>query len=283
MFKTILVHVDLSAHAPERMRHAAALAQAHGAYLLGAAMFGVSRSIFPHGYTARPDTLEASCFDPLEHNARRALAHFDAIAAAANIPHEGRFVCDRADDGLARLARFADLVVLSQDDPDESLPDMAVHLPDYVIMNCARPVLVVPRTARNPAGEDHVLVAWDGSTEASRALGAAVPLLRRARAVTVAALADTGPGTDADELRSQQPDLVQFLGRHGVTPRMLVHEAARVDGHDPGGALLDLAAGLHCGLLVMGCYGHGKLRELCLGGASRTVLADARIPVLLAH
>lgn len=283
MFKTILVHVDLSAHAPERMRHAAALAQTHGAFLVGAAMFGVSRSIFPHGYAARPGTLEASCFDPLADNARRALAHFDAIAAALNVPHEGRFVCDRADDGLARQARFADLVVISQDDPDESLPDAAVHLPDYVIMNCARPVLVVPRTARDPAAEDHVLVAWDGSKEASHALGAAVPLLRHARTVTVAALAGTGPETGADELRAQQPDLVQFLGRHGVAPRMLVHEAARDDPTDAGRALLDLAAGLHCNVLVMGCYGHGRLRELCLGGASRTVLADARIPVLLAH
>lgn len=283
MFKTILVHVDLSAHAPERMRHAAALALAHGAYLMGAAMFGVSRSIFPNGYAARPGTLEASCFDPLEQNARRALAHFDAIAAALNVPHEGRFVCDRADDGLARLARFADLVVVSQDDPNEALPDGVVHLPEYVVMNCARPVLVVPRGARNPAGEDHVLVAWDGSREAARALGAAVPLLCRARTVTVAALADTGPETDADELRAQQPDLVQFLGRHGIAPRVLVHEAAPGDAHDPGRALLDLAAGLHCGLLVMGCYGHGKLRELWLGGASRTVLAEARIPLLLAH
>jgi len=277
MFKTILVHVDLSAHAPERMRHAAALAQTHHAHLLGAAMLGVSRTIFPNGYTARPDTLEASCFDPLANNARRALSHFDAIAAAANVPHEGRFVCDRADDGLARLARFADLVVVSQDDPDESLPDMAVHLPDYVIMNSARPVLVVPHAPLNGNGGDHVLVAWDGSKEAARALGAAVPLLGHARTVTVAALA--GPDTGADDLRAEQPDLVQFLGRHGITPRMIVHEAAQDTGH----ALLDLAAGLHCGLLVMGCYGHGKLRELCLGGASRTVLADTRIPVLLAH
>ena len=283
MFKTILVHVDLSAHAPERMRRAAALAQTHGAHLVGAAMFGVSRSIFPHGYTARPNTLEASCFEPLANNARRALAHFDAVAAAMHVPHDGRFICDRADDGLARLARFADLVVVSQDDPDESLPDLAVHLPDYVILNCARPVLVVPYAPSAPAGADHALVAWDGSKEASRALGAAVPLLCRARTVTVAALADAGPDTSADELRAQQPDIVQFLGRHGITPRMLVHEAGREGTHDPGRALLDLAVGLHCDLLVMGCYGHGKLRELCLGGASRTVLADARIPVLLAH
>jgi len=277
MFKTILVHVDLSTHAPARMRHAAALAHAHHAHLLGAAMFGVSRTMFPLGYAARPGTLEASYFDPLAQNARRALSQFEAIATAMRVPHEGRFVCDQADDGLARLARFADLVVISQDDPDEALPDLAVHLPDYVILNSPRPVLVLPRTDAAPGAARNVLVAWDGGKEAARALAAALPLLRHASTVTVAAL--TGPDAGAAELESQRADLMHFLGRHGVTPRMVVRDPQRDTGHE----LLDLAAELHCGLLVMGCYGHSKLRELCLGGASRAVLADARIPVLLAH
>ncbi|MCS0628090.1 universal stress protein [Telluria mixta] len=277
MFKTILVHVDLSSHAPARMRYAAALAHAHHAHLLGAAMFGVSHNIFPQGYAARPGTLEASYFDPLEQNARRALAQFEAIASEMRVPHEGRFVCDQADDGLARLARFADLVVLSQDDPDEALPDLAVHLPDYVILNSPRPVLVLPRTDVAPGAARDVLIAWDGGKEAARALTAALPLLHRASAVTIAAL--TGPDAGAAELESQRPDLLRFFGHHGVTPHMLVRDPRR----DPGHELLDLAAELHCGLLVMGCFGHSKLRELCLGGASRAVLADARIPVLLAH
>lgn len=276
-YRTILVHVDLSSHAPARMRYAAALAHAHHAHLLGAAMFGVSRNIFPLGYAARPGTLEASYFDPLEQNARRALAQFEAIATAMRVPHEARFVCDRADDGLARLSRFADLVVISQDDPDEALPDLAVHLPDYVILNSSRPVLVLPRTDAAPGAARTVLVAWDGGKEAARALAAALPLLRRASAVTIAAL--TGPDAGAAELESQRPDLLRFLGHHGVTPHMLVLDPRR----DPGHELLDLAAELHCGLLVMGCFGHSKLRELCLGGASRAVLADARMPVLLAH
>jgi nucleotide-binding universal stress UspA family protein len=276
-YKTILVHVDLSSHAPARMRYAAALAHAHHAHLLGAAMFGVSRSIFPLGYAARPGTLEASYFDPLAQNARRALAQFDAVATGMRVPHEARFVCDQADDGLARLARFADLVVVSQDDPDEALPDLAVHLPDYVILNSARPVLVLPRADAAPGAARNVLVAWDGGKEAARALAAALPLLCRAGSVTIAALA--GPDAGAAELESQRPDLLQFLGRHGVTPHMLVREPRHDAGHD----LLDLAAELHCGLLVMGCFGHSKLRELCLGGASRAVLADARIPVCLVH
>jgi nucleotide-binding universal stress UspA family protein len=278
MFKTILVHVDLSAHAPARIRHAGALAQAHGALLLGAAMFGVSRAIFPSGYTSAPGTLCASYFDPLADNARRALAQFGRIAHGLQVEYAARFVCDQADAGLVDLARFADLVVVSQDDPDEALEDMPVQLPEHLILSCARPVLVVPRTDPPPCPGGHVMVAWDGSKEASCAMGAALPLLRQAGAVTVATLTPAGGGGDAD-IRAQEPDLVHFLGRHGIAPRMLRRPA----GGDTGGGLLALAGDMHCSTLVMGCYGHSRLRELCLGGASRTVLADARIPVLMAH
>lgn len=277
MFKTILVHVDLSSHAPARMRYAATLAHIYRAHLVGAAMFGVSRTIFPLGYASRPGTLESSYFDPLAQNARRALAQFEGIAQQMQVAYEARFVCDQADDGLARLARFADLIVISQDDPNEALPDMAVHLPDYVILNSARPVLIVPRTDPAPAASHDVLVAWDGSKEASCAMCAALPLLRHAGTVTVAAL--TGPDLAAAELQSQQPDIQQFLGRHGIAARILVRDPQQEAGHE----LLDLASELNCGMLVMGGYGHSRLHELCLGGASRTVLANASIPVLLAH
>lgn len=181
MLKSILVHVDLSKHAPARMRYAAALAHATGAHLTGAAMFGVSRVVFPNGYKEEPGTLSASYFQPLEDNARRALSHFEAIASEMQAEHDTRFVCDQSDDGLARLARFADLVVISQDDPDESMPEMAVQLQEYLILNCARPVLVLPRTDPAPYHSQQVLVAWDGSKEASFALSTAIPLLRRRR------------------------------------------------------------------------------------------------------
>jgi nucleotide-binding universal stress UspA family protein len=277
MFKTILVHVDLSSHAPARMRYAATLAHTHGTHLVGAAMLGVSRSIFPHGYDEKPGTLGASYFDPLSDNAKHALSRFEEIATKLQVPFETRFVCDQADDGLAQLARFADLVVVSQDDPAESIPDGAVRLPEYVILNSARPVVVVPRADPPPLVTHRVLVAWNGSKEASCALSAAIPLLRRATEVIVATLA--GPDADETDSMAQQPELVNFLARHRVTARTMV----RALQHDAGEELLSMARELSCDVLVMGCFGHTQFRELCLGGASRTVLADARIPVLLAH
>jgi hypothetical protein len=103
-YPTILVHADLSVHAAARMRYAAALAHAQGAHLMGAAMFGVARDVFPGGYDVQPGTLAASVFQPLADNARSALSRFEAIAGEMHVPHESHFVCDQADQGLALLA-----------------------------------------------------------------------------------------------------------------------------------------------------------------------------------
>jgi nucleotide-binding universal stress UspA family protein len=274
---TILVHVDLSRHAPSRLRAAANLARTHGGHLLGVAPTGIPRAVFPEGYDAHPGTLSASYYAPLVENARRALSDFEAIASETQVPCTSRLVCDQADDALARMARFADLVVLSQDDPDEAMTDMAVQIPEYVILNSARPVLVMPRTDPAPVAAYKVLLAWDGSKESSFATSSAVPILRRAAAVTVATL--TGPGMSEADCRREHDELLGFLGRHQVAPAFLARETTESPGLD----ILGLARTLGCDLLVMGCYGHAKWRELCLGGASRTVLAESEIPLLLAH
>jgi nucleotide-binding universal stress UspA family protein len=281
--QSILVHADLSRHAPARIHAAALLAREHGAHLLGAAMMGVSRAIFPDGYQARPGTLSAACFDPLAQNARLALARFEAIASERGVPHETRLVPDEADDGLAMLSRFADLVVVSQDDPAESVSDHVLRMPDYVILNSPRPVLVIPYGVDPPETgvARRILLGWDGSREAAAAMGAAVPLLRRADAVTVTML--SGPALAPAECAAQQEELLGFLGRHRVNAAVLVRDCVADYGGDTGHALLSVADELDADLLVMGCYGHSRLRELCLGGASRTVLAEARIPALLVH
>jgi nucleotide-binding universal stress UspA family protein len=291
--QSILVHADLSRHAAARIHAAAQLASEHGAHLTGAAMLGVSRAIFPNGYQMRPGSLSAACFDPLAQNARLALQRFEAIAGELGVPHDARLVLDETDDGLARLSRFADLVVLSQDDPDESLSGHVLDMPDYVILNSARPVLVIPRGAAPPAAgfARRTLVAWDGSREAAAALGAALPLLRRAGTVTTTAATTASitvamlPGSTLSpaECQAQQDDLAAFLAHHGLQADFLVREAVAPYGGDTGRALLAIADELGAGLLVMGCYGHSRLRELWLGGVSRTVLAESRIPALLAH
>jgi nucleotide-binding universal stress UspA family protein len=278
-FKTVLVHADLSRHAPARIGLAAAICAEHGAHLVGAAMTGVSRAVFPDGCNARPGTLLAGYVDPLMHSARQALAHFEEIARLRGVSHETRLVSDQAPDALALLARFADLVVVSQDDPDESLGYLppALRMPDYVVVNAARPVLVVPRAGVAPAPPRRVLLCWNGSREAAVAMAAAVPLLQRATHVSLAVLTPVFPDAAANPVELE--DALAFLGRHAVraTPSL------RDPGGDTGHAILALAAEEDCDLVVMGCFGHSRFQELLLGGASRTVLQEAALPVLMAR
>ena len=278
-YKTVLVHCDLSIHAPARIALATAICAEHGAHLVGAAFTGIARQIFPGGYDAAPGSLLASYVEPLHIAARDALDRFEEVAGRAGISHQSRLVCDQAPDGLALLARFADLVVVSQDDPDESLGyrPAAERMPDYLVLNAARPVLVVPRLAPPAACPRRILLCWNGSREAAMAMSASLPLLERATDVILATLTPTFPGpcADAEELA----DALAFLKRHAVRVDVVLRDPR----HDTGHAILDLAAEQGCDLVVMGCFGRSQFHELLLGGASRTALQEAALPVLMAR
>jgi nucleotide-binding universal stress UspA family protein len=278
-YKTVLVHADLSRHAPARIDLAAAICAEHDAHLIGAAMTGVSRAVFPNGYSVAPGTLVASYLDPLQQAARRALDRFSEIAGRRGVSHEARLVCDGVPDGLVLLARFADLVVVSQDDPDESLSytPPAARMPDDVVFNAARPVLVVPRKGVPASCPRRILMCWNGSREAATAMAASLPLLQHATQVTLASLVRTCPS----DIGSGQElaDASAFLARHSVPAEVAVRDPHR----DSGRAILQLAAEQDCDLVVMGCFGHTQFQELLLGGASRTVLQEAALPVLMAR
>lgn len=281
-FKTILVHADLSRHAAARIELAAALCAEHGAHLVGAAMTGVSRAVFPQGCEPAQGTLLADYVEPLLRAAGRALDQFAEVATRRGVSHESRLLSDQAPEALALLARSADLVIVSQDDPDESLGYLptASRMPDHVVFNAARPVLVVPRAARladQSAVPRRILLCWNGSREAAVAMAAAVPLLQRATHVGLAVFTPVFP--DASVSPAELDDVLAFLGRHAVRAEPLLRDP----GGDTGRAILALAAEQGCDLLVMGCFGHSRFQELLLGGASRTVLQAAALPVLMAR
>jgi nucleotide-binding universal stress UspA family protein len=277
-YRTILVHVDASAHASARVRLAAAIAGSHGAHLVGAAMTGMSRFVCPEGYACKPGTVIAGYLEPLYDGANRMLDQFEAAARTAGATSVGRrLVADQPDDGLARQAPYADLVVLSQNDPDESTSDYVTSLPEYVVLNCTRPVLIVPHTGQVSHVGRSVLVAWNGSKEATAALSGAIPLMRGAGQVRIVRF---GPSAQ-DSAKGVEPerDLVAYLARHQVHAEVL----ARPGVPEADDALLSLAAEFQCDLIVMGCYGHTRFRELMLGGATRMVLRSMKVPVLMAH
>ncbi len=271
-YKSILVHVDQSRHAAARIRLAAQLAASHEAHLAGAAMTGISRFIYPDGVV-----FIGGVIDALRERAQSDLQKFEEAARREGVSFERRLSEDDPAGALVLQARYADLVVLSQTDPDERDSGDVYDLPEYVMLNTARPVLTIPYAGVFDKVGTHILVAWDGSMEATRAVTNALPFLRRARNVDVVLF---NPEQQYD-VHGQEPgaDIALVLARHGVKVNVLQQPTDM----DVGNALLSLAADTGADLLVMGGYGHTRFREVLLGGVTKTILNCMTLPVMFSH
>jgi nucleotide-binding universal stress UspA family protein len=203
-------------------------------------------------------------------------ALFEERLGNAGIAGEWRLGEGPAHEVVATSGRYADLVVVGQDNPDEwafgNVPDLAVEL----VFAVGRPVLVVPYIGAPATLGERIMVAWDGSREATRAVNDALPLLERAKHVTVLAINPTGR-RDGD---IPSADICLHLARHGVEA-----EAAHVESGEigVGDMLLSRAADDGADMIVMGAYGHSRLREMALGGVTRNLLAHMTVPVLMSH
>lgn len=277
-YKTILVHVDQSRHVERRIRAAAAIANAENAHLIGIALTGVSRFVYKAGTANLQDASLKAHMDFLHVRANAALAQFEQTARQMGVQSfEQRLVDDDAGTGVSLAARYADLVVIGQTDPQEPSPSVMAGFPEYVMMNCGRPVLMVPYAGEARLAPQRILVAWDASMEATRAVTCATPLLKRASNVDLAVFNPQEQG----DAHGAQPgaDIALYLTRHGVNVNVTQQDTEI----DVGNALLSLAAERGSDLIVMGGYGHSRLREIMLGGTTRTVLESMTVPVLMAH
>jgi len=280
-YKTILVHVDKSRHTSERLRIAMQIALDEQAHLIGAALTGISHFVYQAGlmgdgagFTAQLETH----LDLLRAQARESLGTFEAAAAAAGVVScESQVVDDEAGAGISLIGRYSDLIVIGQTDREEPSPATLPDFPEYVVMSSGRPVLVVPYAGRFDTVGRRVLVAWNGSTSATRAVTNAIPLLRRAEIVEVVVF-----NVDASsDTHGEQPgaDIALYLARHGIK----VDVTRQKTGIDVGNALLSLATDLGSDMIVMGGYGHSRFREILMGGVTRTVLQAMTVPVLMSH
>src|SRR6185437_11051024 len=205
----------------------------------------------------------------------RLRAGFDDATRRAGIASEWRALEGDPAELAIHEARYADLIILGQSDPDEPLS--RADIPGAVLLGAGRPVLVIPFIGSETIGRN-VLVAWRTTREAARAVNDALPFLTAADSVTVLTI---NPERDGDG----QPDrstaeIARHLARHGIEA-----EASHIDAADieVGEALLSRAADLDSDLIVMGGYGHSRLREFALGGTTRTLLQHMTVPVLLSH
>jgi len=278
MYKTILVHVDETPRSAQRVEIASHLAGKFEAHLVGAAMTGLSAFMFPSASIDAGMPPIVFPIELLQAEANRALDVFDQVASSVGVnSFERRMVDDEAGYAMSMHARYSDLVVIGQTAPNEFLPRLRSDFPEYVLLNCTRPVLVLPRSGTSADIGRSVTVAWNGSAEAVRAITSAIPLLKQAGRVDLVVFnADGEPDVHGDDPGA---DMALFLARHGIK----VNVIAAKSGRDDGDALLSFAADSGADLIVMGAYGHSRFREFLLGGMTRTALSSSPVPLWMAH
>ncbi|HSV28016.1 MAG TPA: universal stress protein [Candidatus Omnitrophota bacterium] len=274
-FKDILVHVDNSPHARQRIELAGRLAKGQDAHLI--ALNVRTRPALPQfirsQYGAQIDKVRES-FNA--EAAREARAAFDAVHPEHGITTEWRDVeADRLADTVALHARYCDITVIGQNEIGE---DGERPLADALVLDVGRPVLVVPSAGTFPTIGERVLVAWNGSREATRAVHDALPLLKSAKLAHVIAVNPSGGMAGHGDVPGA--DICLHLTRHGVNA---VCEHVRSEDLNVGQMLLSRAADEDADLIVMGAYGRSRLRELVLGGATRHLLRHMTVPVLMSH
>ncbi len=276
-YKNILVHVDRSDTVSGRTMAAIRLAQAQGARLTGLSV--VEQPYIP-GYAEIEIGAEVLGLrkEALETAAEEAGAAFAEQAKAAAIEATWSRVEGHPVDLLGEQSRCHDLLVVSQfDDSGELLPG-GHEMPDRVILSAGRPVLVVPYVYVDAEIGKRVLVAWDGSRTASRAVHDALPVLTLAEEVVILTV-NTGSEDDAGK-QASGVELADHLARHGVN---VVSDHLTSADMKIGDVLLSRAADHGSDLIVLGAYGHARWRELVLGGVTQYMLESMPVPVLMSH
>jgi nucleotide-binding universal stress UspA family protein len=188
--------------------------------------------------------------------------------------HRFDILNDAAGDLAAREARTADAFVALR--PDQSLLELE-HLVESVLFGSGRHIFLVPNRKPAKAMFDRILVAWNGTRESARALAEALPYLHKAHEATVVVV-DDEPRAEGRAVLGK--DAVDHLKHHGINATL---HHARLRDHDVGATLIAETRRLKADLIVMGGYGHSRLREWLLGGATYALLHKAPVPLLLAH
>lgn len=283
--KDILLYMDASPACQSRLDLASVIAQRFKAHVTGLLVkpqpvqFGYVMADF--GTVFENDVLanvqgEERAY--VEKVAASVGGRFREQLARDGVAFEWRSVVGSVAQQISLRARYADIAVIGQPDPrGRSLADQ-LSVAGEILLTSGRPILVVPYTGRFPTIGERVLIAWNGSREAARAVNDALPFLVKAKAVTILSI-DPQSGS-AGEGAAPGEDLGLHLARHGIKV-----ESASMVGNEisVGDMLLSRAADWTSDLIVMGAYGHSRFRELVLGGATRSLLKTMTVPVLMSH
>lgn len=279
-YRTIAVHVNSSRHCKERVGLACRIAVENDAHLVGVAAIGLPPMLYTDGMVPSGATMLDACFRVMKEHAEHALADFEALAERNGVrSFEKRLIDDEAGDAMCLQARYSDLVILSQPDPGETATAERSDVAEYTMLNCGRPALIVPYATEMQSFGERAVIAWDGGLAAGRAVTGAIPLLRATRTAQVVTfnpeISMLGHGEEPGA------DIALYLARHGINVDVSRQQIG--PDIDVANALLSYVADFGAGLIVMGGYGHSRLREILLGGTTRTVLQSMTVPVLISH
>jgi nucleotide-binding universal stress UspA family protein len=268
--KSILLHVDHSTQIARRVAAAVRLSEHFGAHLDAQYCVMAGMQLYP--MLGLPVDVQRSLVDRDEERRRAARIIVDRAAETSERVTWVEEVVASAAQFAAR-ARYADLCILGQDDPDdaESVDVWRGFAADVVVAS-GQPCLVLPWIPPPPAIGRRVIIAWSSTCEAARAVTAALPFLRAAEDVRL-----IGCGQYA---RRELAALQQRLQHHAIRTSTLALEK---DDNGVGDMLLSEAAARGADLLVMGCYGHSRAREWTLGGTTKSIFQAMTVPVLMSH
>ncbi len=276
MIKDLLVNLKLGGPSDPAANYAASIASTFGAHVAGVA-FAYDPVIPVTIMGGMPiDIIDAQRTEN-EKAAQAAIARFDALVKRNALSAETRMhnaTIGGASDILGRMARRFDLSVIGQVEPDSAPAEEL--LIEGALFGSGRPVIVVPYIQKEGLKLGRVTCCWDGSRAAARAIADAMPFLTRAKNVDI--LIVSTAKAQANELPGA--DLGQHLARHNIKVEVKTVPAGDVDVPD---VILSHIADTSTDLLVMGGYGHSRLREFVLGGATRAILSSMTAPTLLSH
>ncbi len=277
--KDIVVHIDSSERTAERIQLATKLAAEKDAHVTG--VFAIpdpyTPALMAGGY------VPADIFDQFREEAledsEKAKKLFEKITEAGGVHGEWRVEQGTASAVVARHARYSDLALVGKGDYDD--PEKYPHpeLPADLMMTSGRPVLVVPNAGHFETLGARVLVCWNASREATRAVNDAMPFLQSAEKVTVLAV-NPHKASGGDHGDTPSADISLHLARHGVNAEAASTVAAGIDIAD---TILARASDLGVDMIVSGAYGHSRTREWVFGGVTESLLRHTTVPTLLSH
>lgn len=277
MIKDILLKVESDKSRDPALHYAVTVAEAFDAHLACIA-FGDLANMPSFMMPRLPTDALAEILADSERSARAAVERFEMAAQRSRISTEHHLVTQGGlspGEAFAAMARRFDLSVLQQSETDGVNNDPLI---EAALLGSGRPVMIVPYIQKAGLKLGHVLCCWDGGAAAARAINDARPFLKKTETVEILVVDTERARHPRRETHSAE--IARHLERHGITAEVKTISASDIDVTD---SILSHAADCSADMIVMGGYGHSRLREFVLGGATRGILSTMTVPVFMSH